>query len=308
MRNLTRSALLTSLLVVTLVPSIGCTGLLGKDKSGKPLSKRMPWSKDKDKPEPYPNPTRMAATWTPDTLVQTGRTPTRGFGGRLFFYDEKTKAVPVEGELTVHAFADSADGGQGEVKRYHFTAEQFTSHFSQTDLGASYSVWIPWDAVGGEHTRISLVPSFRTASGRLVQGEQAVVALPGRRTSVENIASRPTAATLLEATRKDAKSGLVTTTIPVKSGLSRGGSYPQPGSFGAPPASDAIAAQPKRTVQSFDVAPLGQPLVEKTLPALVAAEPATYGSRPPRLGQGNSGLSNAAPSNVMRASATLPLE
>lgn len=307
MRNHTRSALLTSLLFVTLVPSIGCAGLF-KDKTGKPLSKRMPWSKDKDQPEPYPNPTRMAATWTPDTLVQTGRTPTRGFGGRLFFYDEKTKAVPVEGELTVHAFADSVNGEQGEVKRYHFTAEQFTSHFSQTDLGASYSVWIPWDAVGGEHTRISLVPSFRTASGRLVQGEQAVVALPGRRTSVENIASKPTAATILEATRKDAKSGLVTTTIPVKSGLNRGVSYPQPGAFGTPASSDAIAAQPKRTVQSFDVAPLGQPPVEKTQPDMLAAEPATNGSRPLRLGQGNAAPSNVAPSNVMRASATLPLE
>jgi len=199
----------------------GCSSMTDKKTTEKKLTMpKMPWSKDK-KPEPYPNPARMAVTWTPDTLVQTGRTPTRGFGGRLFFYDDKTKAVPVEGELTVHAFAETSDGSEGEVKRYHFTAEQFTQHFSQSDIGASYSVWIPWDAVGGDQMRISLVPSFQAKSGRMIQGDQALVGLPGKRSSVENIASRPSAAELLQSTRGDGRSGLVTTTIPVKSALPR---------------------------------------------------------------------------------------
>jgi len=215
------------LLVSTTMLTAGCSGWPGKGPPSKGLpskadiARKMSWSKDKGKPKPYPNPARMASTWTPDTLMQTGRTPTRGFGGRLFFYDEKTKAVAVDGELTVHAFAENADGSQGEVKRYHFTPEQFTTHFSQTDIGASYSVWIPWDAVGGDQTKVSLVPSFRAANGRLVQGEQALVGLPGKRPNGENVAVRPTAASILEAKKDNAKVGMVTTTIPVRGSMPR---------------------------------------------------------------------------------------
>jgi hypothetical protein len=103
------------------------------------------------------------------------------------------------------------------VKRYHFTAEQFTQHFSQTDIGASYSIWIPWDAVGGDQMRISLVPSFRTAAGKVVQGDQALVGLPGRRPAgADQIAGRPDRASELLAQRDATKSGLTTTTIPVR--------------------------------------------------------------------------------------------
>ncbi len=110
----------------------GCASMTHKqDGKRTKFGKVLPWAKDRA-PDPYPNPARMATTWTPDTLLQSGRTPTRGFGGRLFFYDDKTHAVPVEGELTVHAFSEPTDGSKGEVKRYVFTAEQFTSHFSQT--------------------------------------------------------------------------------------------------------------------------------------------------------------------------------
>ncbi|MEM6980074.1 MAG: hypothetical protein AAF539_10445, partial [Planctomycetota bacterium] len=50
----------------------------------------LPWVKKQDDvPEPYPTPVKIATTWAPDTLTQSGRTPTRGFGARVFFYDEK---------------------------------------------------------------------------------------------------------------------------------------------------------------------------------------------------------------------------
>jgi hypothetical protein len=108
-----------------------------------------------------------------------GRTPTRGFGGRIFMYDEKSNAVPVEGTLIVHGFHDQAKSPSDAVKRFEFTPEQFTRHFSQTDLGASYSVWIPWDAMGGAEKRVTLVPTFKTTEGKSVQGVPATVLLPG---------------------------------------------------------------------------------------------------------------------------------
>ena len=208
----------TTLGLLVLVPMLllaGCTGT-GPKGNGK---WKFPWSKKSDVPEPYPNPVRMAVTWAPDTIIQTGRTPTRGFGGRIFFYDEKTHAVPVDGDLMVHAFAEMPDGSVGEVKRYQFTAEQFTKHFSQTDLGASYSIWIPWDAAGGEQMRISLVPTFKSKSGKLVQGETALVGLPGKRSKNESIAKRFDPTEKLLAERAGAQSGLTTTTIPVRKGF-----------------------------------------------------------------------------------------
>ncbi len=228
----------------------GCASMTHRqDGKRTKFGKVLPWTKDRA-PDPYPNPARMATTWTPDTLLQSGRTPTRGFGGRLFFYDEKTRAVPVEGELTVHAFSEPTDGSQGEVKRYVFTAEQFTSHFSQTDLGASYSIWIPWDAIGGNQQRITLVPSFKSASGKIVQGEQAIVGLPGKRTDTENIAKTPSPAQAMLAKQEFGKSGLVTTTIPTKSPMATRSTAPlDPLSF---PSATSMA-KIETTTKSFPV-------------------------------------------------------
>lgn len=163
--------------------STGCNTTINEIKTGQPFYHDWPLvGRDKDDgPIPYPNPVKMATTWSPDTLVQHGRTPTRGFGGRIYFYDQKSNAVPVDGKLIVHGFDDTA-GNQSDaanVKRYEFTPEQFTRHFSQSDLGASYSIWIPWDAVGGPQRRISLVASFETVGGKFVQGEPATILLPG---------------------------------------------------------------------------------------------------------------------------------
>ncbi|OYP37724.1 hypothetical protein [Rhodopirellula sp. MGV] len=181
---------------------------------------KAPWSKKGDEPpKPYPNPAKLAATWTSDVLVQGGKTPTRGFGGRIFFFDEKSKSVPVEGTLTVHGFEIGAVGKDTAIRPYKFTPEQFTRHFSQSDFGASYSVWIPWDPVGGNEKRVSLVATFQTKEGKVVQGAPTTIVLPGNkaentmtdsslvyspdyrrhRDAIDNHATRPT--------------GLVTTTI-----------------------------------------------------------------------------------------------
>lgn len=181
---------------------------------------KAPWSKSgEEPPEPYPNPVKLAATWTPDVLVQSGRTPTRGFGGRLFFFDEKTQVVPVEGTLTVHGFEIDKKGSDAQIRPFKFTPEQFTKHFSKSDFGASYSVWIPWDAVGGDEKRISLVPTFQTTEGKMVQGTPATVILPGRRNE-EALSMPQTQVSQRLQLHRDAiantasrPSGLVTTTI-----------------------------------------------------------------------------------------------
>jgi hypothetical protein len=234
----TKGQRLASLVAAAIfVTSIGCNAMAPTQESAsqkttgdeKSFLDRMPWSGmyGDDEPEPYPNPAKVATTWTPDTLVQTGRTPTRGFGGRVFFYDEKSRAVPVEGTLIVHGFDEAAESQADRVKRFEFTPEQFTRHFSQTDLGASYSVWIPWDAIGGEQRRISLVTSFRTAEGKMVQGVPATVLLPGpsTETTIDVKVSKlsPQYKNYLDATRSGGSNptGLTTTTIARRTPRSR---------------------------------------------------------------------------------------
>jgi hypothetical protein len=212
---------------VIISAGVGCiSGPSNNLLSKKPTTKessfldRIPFMGNKDKiPESYPNPVKLAVTWTPDTIIQTGRTPTRGFGGRVFFYDEKSKSVPVEGTLIVHGFDDSLVDDQSGAKKFAFTPEQFTRHFSQGDLGASYSIWIPWDAIGGEQKRISLVTSFKSTSGKSIQGIPATMMLPGtapEETEAEEIARMsPQYQRYVQAADSGGtrKTGLTTTTI-----------------------------------------------------------------------------------------------
>ncbi len=75
---------------------VGCASM-SDDSTGqkKSLMDRMPWAKSEPQaPVPYPNPVKVAATWTPDTLVQSGRTPTRGFGGRFLLLRRKVSTGP----------------------------------------------------------------------------------------------------------------------------------------------------------------------------------------------------------------------
>ncbi|MEO9931323.1 hypothetical protein [Rhodopirellula bahusiensis] len=184
-RNASRVTLGACLVSLTL--STGCASMTQSDSSApkKSMLERMPWAKKDKAPEPYPNPAKLAAVWSTESLTQVGRVPTRGFGGRIFFYDEKSKPVPVEGTLVIHGFDEKSKDPKAAVKRYEFTPEQLTSHFSQSDVGASYSVWVPWDAIGGEQRHISLVASFKTKEGKLLQGQPTNVLLPGSKTDAE---------------------------------------------------------------------------------------------------------------------------
>src|SRR2546421_5210946 len=127
-------------------------------------------------------PARMAILWSPAVLNQAGEVPTRGFGGRAYFYDSKNQPIAVEGQLVVYAYLNDKPNGESKVpdKKFAFTPEQFTKHFTPTELGASYSIWIPWDAVGGSQTEISLVPVFTSTSGALVMEQPSRCLLPGQ--------------------------------------------------------------------------------------------------------------------------------
>ncbi|MEM8734275.1 MAG: hypothetical protein AAGG44_08635 [Planctomycetota bacterium] len=157
----------------------GCSSLQ-KSASKKKDSK---WSWSKLWKEEFQEPSSIAAIWSFDTLATENKSTERGFGGRIYFYNEKSQAVPVNGDLTIYGYVTTPGYSDPEKvepdQKFDFKAEQLASHFSPSEIGASYSVWVPWDRVGGHREEITLIPTFKSEEGSLVQGTPAKVFLEG---------------------------------------------------------------------------------------------------------------------------------
>ena len=173
------------LLLLTVCATTGCT-LGGGDgwRFAKSVELRNPFSSKDEELAPIEVPTRLVSTWQDATLNRVGESPKRGFGGRLlFFNDESREPVRVDGQLVVYAFDEEGrpDHETQPSRRFVFPAEQFARHESESQIGPSYSVWLPWDEVGGEQKNISLIARFESKAGPLIVGEQTKHLLPGTR-------------------------------------------------------------------------------------------------------------------------------
>jgi hypothetical protein len=163
--------------------SVGCSA--GKSTSwlsAKNWDIRRAVGLKSNQPLPPQIPDRMVTSWVNTVLNKPGIKSQRGFGGRIaFFGKEGDMPVRVDGQLVVYAFDESL--GDPDIiqptRRYVFPKEQFVLHESETKLGPSYSVWLPWDAVGGEQKGISLIARFEPHGGALLVGEQTRHLLPG---------------------------------------------------------------------------------------------------------------------------------
>jgi len=127
-------------------------------------------------------PQEIVAIWKDTVLTTPNRPASRGFGGRLMFYRERDKSpVQVEGSLVVYAFDE--DGRKPDDpkpdRKFVFSAEQFAKHYSKSDIGHSYSIWLPWDEVGGPQKTISLIVHFLPTGAGVVKAEQTRHLLPG---------------------------------------------------------------------------------------------------------------------------------
>ncbi|MCR9293243.1 MAG: hypothetical protein NXI32_11020 [bacterium] len=141
-----------------------------------PLS--VPWGKNNQKKQP----TRILPVWTDTVLYQTDRPGVRGFGGRIYFYEEqRSEPIEVDGGLAVYVFdADNAEPqDQKPLRKFVFTPEQFSEHMSITSIGPSYSVWLPWGEVGGPPRRLSLIARFEGSEGGTVISDPTIKLLPG---------------------------------------------------------------------------------------------------------------------------------
>jgi len=150
----------------------------------------------KDKPG---KPDKIVALWSDTILTQAGRPPIRGFGGRLMFYEgKKEEPIKVEGTLMAYAF-DETDRDANNARpdrKYVFTPQQLPLHYSKSKIGHSYSVWLPWDEVGGMQKEVTLIVRFQPKEGAVAVSDPCRQLLPGRiaapsRTRVPAVLSDP---------------------------------------------------------------------------------------------------------------------
>ena len=182
-------------LLMVLWCSVGCS--MGKKDSWKFTKKLnvknpIPWSSDEIEAPQVPS--RLVSSWTDTVLRKPGEQPQRGFGGRIMFFNrESEKSVRVDGQLVVYAFDEEGRKAYETqpTRRYVFPREQFARHESESKLGPSYSVWIPWDAAGGAQKNISLIARFEPYEGSLIVGEQTRHLLPGRALAESNSTPKP---------------------------------------------------------------------------------------------------------------------
>lgn len=125
-------------------------------------------------------PETMATIWSFGIYEKPGSTSVRGLGGRIYFYDAKNNAVTADGELIVYGFDEDSGSRSQPDKKFVFRASEFQSHYSESSLGGSYSVWIPWDKVGGYRKSVTLLPVFKTTDGKIIRAEQSINLLAGR--------------------------------------------------------------------------------------------------------------------------------
>lgn len=154
----------------TLLGGIGCARL--------DLEDRLNWKKA----EVESVATRMVPMWTNTVLYEQDQPGIRGFGARIYFYENKEpEPIPVKGSLVVYAFDSSRYDAHDTKpeKKFVFTAEQFEKHQSSSKLGESYSIWLPWGKVGGEPRQLTLITKFRSADGRVIISDPARKLLPG---------------------------------------------------------------------------------------------------------------------------------
>jgi len=149
------------------------------------LNKATFWPFGNDKPG---TPDKIVAIWTDTVLYKSNQTPGRGFGGRVMFYQAKNEQpIKVDGSIVVYAFDETnrAAGSSRPDRKYVFTPDQIPAHYSKSKIGHSYSLWIPWDEVGGPQKEITLVVRFEPkGEAGVVVSEPTRQLLPGMTTSV----------------------------------------------------------------------------------------------------------------------------
>ncbi len=126
-------------------------------------------------------PDRIVVIWTDAVMNSPNEVGVRGMGGRIMFYEAgQDETVKVDGSLTVYAYENNGTNGASvPTRKYAFLAEQLERHYSKSQLGHSYSFWLPWGEVGGPPRQLTLIARFEPRGGGAVLSEAITQLLPG---------------------------------------------------------------------------------------------------------------------------------
>lgn len=175
------------LLILAVVTSTGC-----QSTTMTSMMAKMPWKKTAEvEPEAVDEielgrtgtPMSMACVWKDGTMGAAGKS-VRGLAGRVYFHDSNQRPIKVDGNFTVYAYVSDGTTGPRKVqpdRKFVFDSENLERHYSESDIGDSYSFWLPWDSIDGNETTLNLLPILKTSDGRIVRGEEVVAFLPGKK-------------------------------------------------------------------------------------------------------------------------------
>ncbi len=159
------------------VIGIGCCGCQSWETQGKlPLFSRDKKEKKTDSP-----PEKIVAVWTEATHHHPGKKAERGFGSRIVFYDAQDRPLEITGKVTVFVFDDQHPAADEPAPKYKFVfpEEVIASHYSKSDLGHSYSFWIPLAAIDSPTIPFSLVVRYDSPQGERVLSDLTKKVLVG---------------------------------------------------------------------------------------------------------------------------------
>ncbi len=265
-----------AILVIATLALSGCQSAALNLKDRFDLDKPIPWLSDEEGPE---IPERIVCFWTDAVNYKQGEQPTRGFGGRVLFYGkDNSKTLRVKGQLVVYAFDEAGRTltDNKPTRKFVFPPEQFERHLSDSDFGPSYSVWLPWDQVGGPRKDISLIARFEPIGGAVVLSRQVQHRLPGAMSEVPAMTqANPSAAGQNAAVTNAAANRVATAGYATTSTSTAGADIVQWAAGKDPSNSNSAAAMP--------AGHLGQPAT------------------------GNAGGNTAQPPPVRRPTTTIPL-
>jgi hypothetical protein len=102
----------------------------------------------------------------------------------LYFFgpNNSQESVKVDGTLVVYAFNETNRDPTNVVpdRKIVYPAKEFERLHTDTKLGHSYSIWVPWDEAGGPPAHISLIARFIPSKGTgVIASEQVRLLLPG---------------------------------------------------------------------------------------------------------------------------------
>ena len=184
-----------ALIILLMVIGIGCTGCQSWETQGKlPLFPR-----DKKEKKIDVTPEKIVAVWTEATHHHPGKKAERGFGSRIVFYDAQDRPLEITGKVTVFVFDDQHPAADDPAPKYKFVfpEEVIASHYSKSDLGHSYSFWIPLAAIDSPTIPFSLVVRYDSPQGERVLSDltKKVLVGTGIKTTRQDKKQEPTPAT-----------------------------------------------------------------------------------------------------------------